>query len=978
MANARYPKGSEWRRWDLHVHTPASVLYEEFDDWDTYIAELETAGAGVSVVGITDYCTIEGYKQILSYHRSGRLGGFDLLLPNIEFRMTPELPGGKAVNIHLLLSPEDPEHVEKIEQALGKLTFSYNGDPYSCVPTELRKLGQKVNAKATESSSQLRAGINAFKPPFEQFREWRTSNRWLTANSLVVISNAKDGASGLSKDSGFAAVRAEMYRFADMIFSGNPKDRAYFLGNGSDSAETIVAEKGTIMPCIHGSDAHSAEKLFAPEEDRFCWIKADPTFEGLRQLLYEPDDRVYIGPTPPSAFDKSKIIGGVTITGGDSWFDTPAIKLNPGLVAVIGEKGSGKTALADMIAYSCGAWTGESSTSSFITKAEPYLDGVRVAVNWEDGHRSEAALHMRPPARGPEVRYLSQDFVEQLCSQDFKGAKLIAEVESVIFSHLDEADRLGASSFEDLRRIKTAQIEEHKTEIRGRLSQLNSEIVRTENEIATKPQKQTRQEELAKTIAAIDKQLPELQGSIDQNVAEQLMTERTLLKNATEQLAELNKRKTAISDGRARVQRLFRTVDDQFNAVAAELRMLGLTEEQVAQFRPMVSGNPSGLLDDLEKIVDDKANDLRGDAENPTPAGQSIVDLKHRIVALEQSVATDELVRSRLIELQKQKEKAQSESVRLTREIDRIDGTLSTALAKRREDRWTAYLTYFDVLSEERTALEAMYAPLSDVIATDESDGTKSGFELNVRQVADAKSWIETGLDLLDRRRSAGNDLSQEDTGKQLDRGLASAWRFGSKADIRRELEGVLKQLAIDGVKADRHLVSHATRQKLYDWLFSPEYIRLEYGLKYQGTELDALSPGTRGIVLLILYLAMDHTDRRPLIIDQPEGNLDNSSIFEALVPFLRRAKRMRQVILVTHNPNLVATTDAEQVIVAFSKKSPGEPHARITYLSGSLEHVDGATGTRDQAVRLLEGGKQPFKIREGRWRIVDLYRAIQ
>jgi ABC-type molybdenum transport system ATPase subunit/photorepair protein PhrA len=109
----------------------------------------------------------------------------------------------------------------------------------------------------------------------------------------------------------------------------------------------------------------------------------------------------------------------------------------------------------------------------------------------------------------------------------------------------------------------------------------------------------------------------------------------------------------------------------------------------------------------------------------------------------------------------------------------------------------------------------------------------------------------------------------------------------------------------------------------LFDWMFSTDHISTTYKIQYGGTPLEYLSPGTRGIALLVLYLLMDEDDRRPLIIDQPEGNLDNSSIYQQLVPYIRKAKEKRQIILVTHNPNLVVSTDAEQIVIALPERLP-------------------------------------------------------
>ncbi len=155
------------------------------------------------------------------------------------------------------------------------------------------------------------------------------------------------------------------------------------------------------------------------------------------------------------------------------------------------------------------------------------------------------------------------------------------------------------------------------------------------------------------------------------------------------------------------------------------------------------------------------------------------------------------------------------------------------------------------------------------------------------------------------------------------------------------------------------------------DWLFSVDHIALDYGLRYEGAELQQLSPGTKGIVLLILYLAIDQSDERPLIVDQPDENLDNQSIYEILRAYFREAKARRQIIIVTHNPNLVVNTDADQIIVAHCDRSAsGLP--RMRYFSGSLECMDRDPVTdrtiRDEVCRLLEGGREAFEMRERKY----------
>ncbi len=161
--------------------------------------------------------------------------------------------------------------------------------------------------------------------------------------------------------------------------------------------------------------------------------------------------------------------------------------------------------------------------------------------------------------------------------------------------------------------------------------------------------------------------------------------------------------------------------------------------------------------------------------------------------------------------------------------------------------------------------------------------------------------------------------------------------------------------------------VRDAVRLKRFaQWLYGTSHISIRYSIDYDGVDIRKLSPGTRGIVLLLLYLALDNADDRPLIIDQPEENLDPKSIFDELVGLFVDAKAKRQVIMVTHNANLVINTDADQIIVARAgHHQPGELPT-ISYESGGLENAT----IRTAVCEILEGGEEAFKARARRLRV--------
>ena len=200
---------------------------------------------------------------------------------------------------------------------------------------------------------------------------------------------------------------------------------------------------------------------------------------------------------------------------------------------------------------------------------------------------------------------------------------------------------------------------------------------------------------------------------------------------------------------------------------------------------------------------------------------------------------------------------------------------------------------------------------------------------------------------------------------------LRDAWQTGDAAavsDAMRKFREKHQDALLEKApypRTDRSNYRPWSR-RFAQWLYSTSHILLEYGIKYDGIEIQKLSPGTRGIVLVLLYLALDDADDRPLIIDQPEENLDPKSIFDELVPLFQEAKKKRQVIMVTHNANLVVNTDADQVIVADVGAQSVGGLPPITYKSGGLDEAE----IREIVCDTLEGGEEAFRERAKRLRI--------
>jgi ABC-type cobalamin/Fe3+-siderophores transport system ATPase subunit len=145
------------------------------------------------------------------------------------------------------------------------------------------------------------------------------------------------------------------------------------------------------------------------------------------------------------------------------------------------------------------------------------------------------------------------------------------------------------------------------------------------------------------------------------------------------------------------------------------------------------------------------------------------------------------------------------------------------------------------------------------------------------------------------------------------------------------------------------------------NFVFSLDYLNPEYDLRLNGKSLSKLSPGEKGGLLLVFYLVLDK-NLNPLIIDQPEDNLDNQSVAEILVPYIKIAKRKRQIFMVTHNPNLAIVADAEQVIHMNIDK---EDDYKVSFDSGAIEKPS-INGT---IVDILEGRMKAFNNRRLKYR---------
>lgn len=983
MSGFSYPKGSEWRKWDLHVHTPESV-HNQFEGkdkdekWGKFLDAVEATD--ISVLGATDYFSIEGYRILKENKKNGRLKDIDLILPNVELRIIPVTDDNRAINLHFIFSPDIVDELES--KFFSKLKFHYADEDFYCVKDNLVKLGRTYKGDdSLEEHKAYEEGILQFKTNIDDLRDIFDSYPRLKERTIVAVSNSnKDGASGIQHSS-LAATREGVYRFADIIFSGNPSDRIYFLGDGSDPQEEIKRKYTCLKPCIHGSDAHSIDRIGNPDHNRFCWIKADPNFEGLKQVIYEPDERVHIGEEPPEKFDREKVLKSIKIQNSNNWFEDKTIELNDGLISVIGGKGTGKTALLDLLAYTTGGY--EKDERSFLKKAIKELKGASLIVEWDDDSQDEIEIEgkIEPKTEERKIRYLSQSFVEKLCSVDGRE-NLKVQIENVIFQNIPKEQKASYSNFKDYKNAQLKVITDKKNRVRKQLDGINFRIYETNELISKKKDFLAKIEKTESESTRIKKELDRLSSSLKGSEEQ---------KRKFDDYNKLNERKSELEQEVSRLNSLILKVEDIENKIFQLTKDFTAFVEELKTDLHTIQVE-SEIIDQVELVlypqkirekIKEKKRDFRINTEEKK---SELEELEEKIKRLTEELDFEKSKQKKIEDLNNQlgHNKGWLESLKNDlRKIEEAEQYYPN-LTQERKDLFGEFL---DILFEEKNKLTEIYSPISSDIE-ENTEKSSDLFEFSAKFNFDFESMVDKGDKLIDHNKrgrfyNRTKSAFKDEINDQMFEINSENKNISDhdKNSVNNFLEEV-ERLFLKDKDGNKHTIASQLKKKyteydFYNWLYSTDYYYITYSIKFNDVELENLSPGQRGVALLILYLDLDKEDTRPILIDQPEENLDNRSVYEILVDYFRKAKKRRQVITVTHNPNLVVNTDSEQIIVAnFDKERMGQS-SFISYVSGSLENtfIDNSVssylekqGIREHICEILEGGKEAFEKREQKY----------
>lgn len=966
------------------MHAPGTLLSDQFNgDWEGYLSAIENSDPRILALGVTDYLCLQTYKEVRRRkQQDNRLPDVYCIFPNVEFRLDVKTAKARAINIHLLFSPDDPNHEYEIEAILRKLTFEFQERSYACSRSELIALGRAFDKSQTNDEGALRVGAMQFKVTLPNLqRVFKEDRKWLSKNCLVAVAGSmNDGTAGLKDDDAFMAFRQEVEGFAHIIFAATPKQREFWLGR-TEGADREYIEKTykALKPCMHGCDAHRVEAVGKPDLDRYCWLRGDLSFEALRQAVIEPAERVWIGNLPPPGPSQSETLRHLTMAGAP-WIATPSLPLNPGLITIIGARGSGKTALMEFLAAGAHAVVDSESESSFVNRAGSLLEGAEVELDWaDDSKKNKVELYYQygffgDESQSPEVSYLSQQFVEKLCSASGFATELRAEMERVVFDATPYDDRMQCESFRELANLSLVPTQNRREELQNSIMAIGEAVLKEEDLRSQIPVLTNTIQTTKNQIAGFQKEMRELLPKDKEAHAKRLEELEGLCTRAETALQALRAQQKHINDLAADVKQ---TNESREPARLLDMRTrfkgAGLTNEEWQAFKMEFVGDVAGILREIALRTERAAGlALEGDPAKPMdpakvpPASLPLSKLRGVRDSVKRDVGID-------AERQKKYDSLQRTISQLETSLSKTESDLKVAngAPERRNEllnrRRVEYSEVFKTFVEEEQTLADLYGPLRDRLKG--AKGALAKLEFVVQREVGLDDWVARGEGLIDLRQ-ASTFRGHGALKKQAEAHLLTPWKTGGPDAVAEAMEQFRHSLYDELQKAlpafDDPQEKRARMQEIASWLYDTSHISIEYGINYEGIPIERLSPGTRGIVLLLLYLAIDIHDRRPLLIDQPEENLDPRSVYTELVPHFRAAKQRRQIIMVTHNANLVVNTDADQVIVATSERKEGGGLPTIAYESGSIENPS----IRSSICLLLEGGRRAFLEREKRYRI--------
>ena len=949
----KYLSGSEWSRWDLHIHTPETLKNDQFkgsspeEKWDNFYKSIsdyvDKSLNEIKVIGITDYLSVENYHKVVE-NKERLPKSIEMILPNVELRMLP-MSKEHGINIHFIFNPKIIGELES--SFFSQLKMKADNQVYYGTKFSLIELG-KSKEKNLSNNEAYKKGVESFIPEFSDITSIFEENLKLRENTIILVSNgSKDGVSGAkdlyekfstNEKDNFSKKRDSIYQFVDGIFSANENDKKHFLGENED----VEKRYGELKPCLHGSDAHSNDRIFEPNEKKYCWIKANPTFNGLKQVIWEPKERVKIGESIPEQKEKYNTIEKVRFIPKENTkkFSDDWIYLNSNLNTIIGGKSSGKSLLLYLIAKTT------QNNGNFQDNIQYDLDNLSLdnfEVVWSNGRSDK--FHNKEKIG--ILTYIPQFHLNNLVEQKSKENELNELIEKTLLNndelklkYLDFENKIKEKEKEkELLKLEIIKILDEKSQIKEKMLEYQEKII------------------LEKSVSEKKMEIDKIKKDI--GITDEQMLEEENLKWELEKIKAFKDREI-IDSLKVNINTKFKEIILNFEN---DFRYFNNPEFD-ATLKEEIKKDGEETLKNLEKDIRSLNVKFNKDIESIRIKVNEVEDLRNQ--KKEEIIKKLEPMSKRMEE---QKILIEKEKI-LKQETDKL-------LNRKKLDE-KFQLIEEEILKNLNKVLEALkqekiiYENLLEDISKLNKEELIDGLDINLKFTFDNykySEYIENILNMANKQDNLElyNYLCEKEK-KKIE--------FKNFDDIIFQHYKNLILLDNDDIKFKKN----KEKKDLIELLLK-NYIKKKYDIIKNGDSLSTMSPGKRGLILLQLFLSIATKDY-PILVDQPEDNLDNRTVYNELKEIITMKKKKRQIIITTHNANLVVSADAEEVIVA---NQEGENNGKdnkefqFEYVTGALENsftdesqigILYKKGIKEHVCEILEGGEEAFKKRKKKYQI--------
>lgn len=922
-------RGSEWGRWDLHVHTKGTAKNDQFGNisFEEYCIQLfrKAMERNIKSIGITDYFSIEKYKMVKNFQDEitdkaqfnddeKKLISKILILPNMELRISPSTGAGSLINLHLIFNPSKIEAIEN--QILNHIQMVHgNGNKYQLNEYGLKSLGRLYLSEdqLNDENLALKKGIEQFCIPHTELIEVFEKNINLRSEIIVFVANGdNDGVSGLKsheeilqqQQASAFSLRNSIYQLTDGLFSPKPSDHKYFLGHGRESSEEIISKYRSLKPSIHGSDAHCLEGLFEPKMNRYCWIKAKPTFEGLKQIIHEPESRVHIGQHCPEIKNSYEVIDYIELNNTN--VANEKIYFNSNLTSIIGGRSSGKSTLLQCLANKL------KPTALNALEQSQHIDELcsNFRIIWQDGKEDYSRPieyfyqgHMYSKSKDQGIEDIVKDLIQQKDNKLFSRFK---EKNDFLRHEISGKVSTYFSILSSLSDYQSQLIQKgNKDDIQNQVNELSIQI--QNNDIGN-----ITQDEMADFNAS-----NETLKIFNKNL-EELITFKELLKDkhCSDFYQLLNPLELNLN---------YVLVQTHFESFASEIEKF--TTTQFEQFKKL---SLQTISDQILKV------------EQEILGIQSTDTFKKVEIYLKSSDAIKPLL-----------ERLNTEKAK----IQEIDDIL---------EKISKLTTSLEILKTEfqRTIWLSMSNIASELIQAISSITISQDLQILATNIFDKFKF---------------NEFIKKTINQQPEKAkLFAEMQVASQIELLDKYHEIVASLE----EGEIRFRGGSTLETFTKEFFDNSWFKIKFDVIYDGDNYNEMSQGKKAFV--VLKMTLDCSESKcPIIIDQPEDDLDNRAIYSELVTFLKQKKKERQIILVTHNANVVVNADSELIIVANQHgiHSPNMNNLKFQYKFGSiesLEHDPSCSSTLNQKTikshicEILEGGDRAFKLREQKYNLAS------